>query len=232
MVKISEGIRHGAIWFTEILDALKGSDYFILLYTDEDTDWSWCMFEAGAFLDLKKASLRQKDLVGYDDQASSTNLFFVSPPSTTAPGPFNQFQRTPATVDGIKEMFRQMFVDDTNPYHRYWWSQSSENITAVATKVVELAFGSTKVRKQYPLKHYVRLDIAGTLQATTETLTPSWKSRVGSFGYPADAFSKARIVRHTGVDQILGWNPSNDATWGEIGRDQPWSKKLEEEFFI
>ena len=46
----SEDIEKGRDWRDAVNRALEEAKCFILLYTDPTLDWSWCFYEAGAFV--------------------------------------------------------------------------------------------------------------------------------------------------------------------------------------
>jgi hypothetical protein len=46
----SEDIEKGRDWRDAVNRALSEAKCFILLYTNPTLDWSWCFFEAGAFV--------------------------------------------------------------------------------------------------------------------------------------------------------------------------------------
>lgn len=48
-IYVCEEITKGTLFNTDIWRALKSSRLFILLFTDPKADWSWCLFEAGAY---------------------------------------------------------------------------------------------------------------------------------------------------------------------------------------
>lgn len=58
-VFLSEEIRGGDDWFHEIQRRLVESNLLLLLYTDREHDWDWCMYEAGLFTDLRGQGCRR-----------------------------------------------------------------------------------------------------------------------------------------------------------------------------
>jgi hypothetical protein len=45
----SEKIEKGAPWRQEIVKWLDMSSYLVLVFTDPDEDWGWCLYETGFF---------------------------------------------------------------------------------------------------------------------------------------------------------------------------------------
>jgi hypothetical protein len=52
-VYISEEIHPGDPWEEEIRTKLRASQIFLLLYTNPEYDWGWCLYEAGLFSPLE-----------------------------------------------------------------------------------------------------------------------------------------------------------------------------------
>jgi hypothetical protein len=46
---ISEHIERGAKWRSAIAEQLKLSGFLVLVFTDPEEDWGWCLYETGFF---------------------------------------------------------------------------------------------------------------------------------------------------------------------------------------
>ncbi len=55
---ISEHIERGAKWRSAIAEQLKLSGFLVLVFTDPEEDWGWCLYETGFFDALSQASWR------------------------------------------------------------------------------------------------------------------------------------------------------------------------------
>lgn len=77
-VFLSEDILKGEDWQDKIEDALYNSDWFILLYSGSDEDWSWCHHEAGVFRGMMYPIARR--------------IVVFHPPNVKLPKPLERFQ--------------------------------------------------------------------------------------------------------------------------------------------
>src|SRR5262245_35339224 len=82
-VFVSESLQAGASWRTDILKALRESDYLIFLYTDRFAHWEWCHFEIGLFL--------QGSSQGREEEEK--DIFCIYPKAVgDPPSPLSDFQ--------------------------------------------------------------------------------------------------------------------------------------------
>jgi TIR domain len=87
----AQRIPKGKDWREEIDHGLKTTRCLILLYTDPGLDWSWCLFEAGAFR-----------VVGEPQR----ELFCLYSPDEEPPSPLANLQGIKATDDDLKQWIR------------------------------------------------------------------------------------------------------------------------------
>ncbi|MGO7659731.1 hypothetical protein ACC702_33945 [Rhizobium ruizarguesonis] len=89
----------GADFRDKIEDAIKQSDVFILFYTSETYDWSFCMLECGLF----------KAKVGV---SSPLQLIVLHSPNTNIPASLNNLNAVSATKSDIEVMLKGFYYDD------------------------------------------------------------------------------------------------------------------------
>jgi hypothetical protein len=106
-VFMSENITRGDDWQGKIEDALYESDWFILLYSGVDSDWTWCHHEAGLFRGM---------VYPYSDR-----LVVLYPPNVELPDPLRKYQAVkcqpaqPDTPDELDLFFKEIFGKSPYP---------------------------------------------------------------------------------------------------------------------
>src|SRR4051794_13529105 len=84
---IASKMLPGAAWEGWIRESLAKSHLLILLFTDPDQDWGWCLFEAGLFLGL--------------DVGDHRHVVCIYQPRNEPPRPLKSIQGVPATADDL-----------------------------------------------------------------------------------------------------------------------------------
>jgi hypothetical protein len=97
---LSEKIKHGQNWLEELHGFLKASKYLILIYTDPNEDWSWCMYEAGYF-SASRSLQPSKD----------RQIFCLHHPELDPPSPLAHLQAIKVTSERVRQ-FISGLVDD------------------------------------------------------------------------------------------------------------------------
>lgn len=87
----------GKEWRKLISEAIKKSNWFILLLPDPSEDWDWCLFETGLF-----EAQRQ----------SGDRLICLHHPQTEVPDQINIYQAISAEVPKVKAFLETMFIDE------------------------------------------------------------------------------------------------------------------------
>jgi hypothetical protein len=94
---IAAKLLAGAKWEVWIRDSLAKSHLLILLFTDPDQDWGWCLFEAGLFLGL--------------DVDDHRHVVCIYQPNNEPPRPLKSIQGVPANASDILSLFKSLFRD-------------------------------------------------------------------------------------------------------------------------
>lgn len=135
---ICENIRGGDDWFQWVENTVYQSTVFLLLYTDEEMDLRWCLFEAGLFRGEQK---QQAHLICL----KNTNI-------STPPSPLQRFQAYNADEAGLREFLRELlyrgsFTDGKkiNPE----LLDQDETEFGQAVKDVELLFVERQINRNY-----------------------------------------------------------------------------------
>ena len=92
----SEDIEKGRDWRDAVNRALGEAKCFILLYTDPMLDWSWCFYEAGAFVSRDR---------------KPRPVFCLHPKTVNPPSPLENLQAIEAEQADIERWLRNEFCD-------------------------------------------------------------------------------------------------------------------------
>jgi TIR domain len=96
---ISENIEKGKDWRQEIADALSRANFLVLVFTDPNENWGWCLYESGFFDALSQVSKSSGKLIWCLHHAS------IPPPS-----PLAGLQAITATKhDDVEKWLKQLF---------------------------------------------------------------------------------------------------------------------------
>jgi TIR domain len=129
---LSEEIEKGDEWRAEIESELKGADFFLLVYTDPTHDWSWCLYEAILFDELRRQDPEQR------------KLYCIHSPESPPPDPLQNLQTIAATNNDIS-IWLANFYQATNQ------SGAFRSLEAAAAKLGDLlqASGPKKYNINY-----------------------------------------------------------------------------------
>jgi hypothetical protein len=96
---ISEDITKGKDWRHEIALHLKLSGILVLVFTDPDEDWGWCLYETGFF----------DALMQIHDAAQTRLIYCLHNSSTTPPSPIANLQTIKAEPDDVSKWLSELF---------------------------------------------------------------------------------------------------------------------------
>jgi hypothetical protein len=107
---VSEDIEKGVNWRKTITAQLHHSRFLILLFTDPEEDWSWCLYETGFFDALTQLS----------DNTNTRRIHCLHHPDTGPPKPIADLQTVPATPEEIIKWLTGLFdqTQQTKTSHR------------------------------------------------------------------------------------------------------------------
>lgn len=97
-IRFAAEIPPGTEWRDFIVEHTATANWLILLMTDPDEDWDWCLFECGRF----EASMA----------ASTDRLVCLVPPRYKPPSQLSHFQAVEATPEKVRALLADIFVSD------------------------------------------------------------------------------------------------------------------------
>jgi hypothetical protein len=96
---ISANIEKGIDWREAIANQLTQSSYLVLVFTDPDEDWGWCLFETGFFEALSRIPNAEK----------KRRIYCLHHPTKEPPSPIRGRQTIPATPKDIQGWLGELF---------------------------------------------------------------------------------------------------------------------------
>lgn len=97
---ISLRIEMGIDWRKEIAEKLNQANFLILLFTDPDENWGWCLYETGFFDALTK-------LEGAGQQK---RIFCLHNPDSAPPDPIANLETIAVDGDNVGKWLKQLFA--------------------------------------------------------------------------------------------------------------------------
>ena len=134
----SEDIEKGRDWRDEVNRALGVAKCFMLLYTDPKLDWSWCFYEAGAFV---------------TNGRKPRPVFCLHPKTVDPPSPLANLQTIQAEHKDIEKWIR----NDLRDVLKCRLKQTEDKLKATA-KDIEKLVNNTAPLREVPLKPYVFIE--------------------------------------------------------------------------
>jgi hypothetical protein len=120
---ISENFEKGKAWRQEIANALHQANFLVLVFTDPDEDWGWCLYESGFFDALSQVS-----------RSSGKLIWCLHHASTPPPSPLAGLQGIDASkAEDVEKWLKQLFkhTDQLEGPFR-------DDIPKLATEICEL----------------------------------------------------------------------------------------------
>lgn len=132
-VFMSEQIPKGDDWQEKIEEALYGADWFLLLFSGVDDDWSWCHQESGIFRGMTYPK-RQR-------------LVVLHPSNVELPRPLHRYQAVKCAPprrgqpDDLDQFFRELFGKPAypgfEPINPVFADEDTESRSNAAAKIIE-----------------------------------------------------------------------------------------------
>jgi hypothetical protein len=94
---ISEDIEKGTRWREIIAERLNLANFLVLVFTDPNEDWEWCLYETGFFDALSQVP------------QSNRRTFCLHNASTPPPSPIANLQTVPATKKDVTQWLSELF---------------------------------------------------------------------------------------------------------------------------
>jgi hypothetical protein len=120
---VSEDIEKGTNWRRAIAEHLALSSFLVLVFSDPEEDWGWCLYETGFFDALSQVP----------NANSIRRIYCLHNSSTPPPSPISDLQAVPATPKDIKQWLDEVF-DHTHQTKK----EFREDIPALAEKICAL----------------------------------------------------------------------------------------------
>lgn len=133
-VFLSEHISPSDDWRKVITKNLNRADFFILLFTDPDDDWSWCLFEAGY--------VARNDFSGNDRP-----IYCIHPHDVEPPSPLAHLQTISARPPDVKAWIAKLCSDLRRK------TPSDRSMTAAARKIVNAVNGRSSMHESLVKPH-------------------------------------------------------------------------------
>ena len=120
---VSENIEKGTAWREAIATQLTASSYLVLVFTDPDEDWGWCLWETGFFDALRR----------YHNSGIERRIYCLHHAMREPPSPIKDLQSVPATPEDVEQWLRELFTNTEQKKKAFW-----DEIPALAGKICEL----------------------------------------------------------------------------------------------
>src|ERR1700730_3736197 len=137
----SEDIDKGQDWRDRIDRELERAKCFILLYADPELDWSWCFYEAGAFVNAGR---------------KGRPVFCVHPKTVRPPSPLENLQAIRAEYADIEKWIQNDLCKVLNCRPR----QPGDKVRATAKEIEKLVNATAPVYEQI-FKPYIWIEPKG-----------------------------------------------------------------------
>jgi hypothetical protein len=96
---VSENIEKGTPWRPAIAKNLDASSFLVLVFTDPDEDWGWCLYETGFFDGLRHLS-----------SSKQRRICCLHHDSAAPPSPIADLQTIRANENDVKQWLRELFT--------------------------------------------------------------------------------------------------------------------------
>ena len=94
---VSENIEKGKEWRKSIAKELTRSSFLVLVFTDPNEDWGWCLYETG-FFDALSQNLE-----------STRRIYCLHNALTPPPPPIADLQTVPAKSEDVRQWLTELF---------------------------------------------------------------------------------------------------------------------------
>jgi hypothetical protein len=145
--------RYGEKWREKINEQLDTTDWLIFLFTEQDEDWGFCLFECGYFQARMEKEPENKNLVIFCRQADQ-----ISPA-------LEEFNAMEAGVDSIFKLLKQI-------YHFPPWevspAVSEDDLRKNAAEILDAFSGGARIEANFDVATSVTFEFSLTDQAATD----------------------------------------------------------------
>jgi hypothetical protein len=117
---ISEQIEKGTAWRKAIAELLNRANFLVLVFTDPNEDWGWCLYESGFFDALSQSESRRR-------------IWCLHNASTDPPSPIADLQTIPAKKTDVEQWLKELFRGTEQTKELFW-----KNIPELAEEICKL----------------------------------------------------------------------------------------------
>src|ERR1700730_11018994 len=96
---ISENIERGTNWRQTIAEELTLSSFLVLVFTDPNKDWKWCLYETGFFDALTRIP----------NTLHTRRIYCLHHASNPPPSPIADLQTVPAKIEDVSQWLKELF---------------------------------------------------------------------------------------------------------------------------
>lgn len=104
---ISEQIEKGTPWRKAIAELLNRANFLVLVFTDPNEDWGWCLYELGFFDALSQSESRRR-------------IWCLHNASTDPPSPIADLQSVPAKKTDVEQWLTELFKETGQTKSLFW----------------------------------------------------------------------------------------------------------------
>jgi hypothetical protein len=167
---VSEDIEKGENWRRAITEQLHNARFLVLVFTDPDEDWSWCLYETGFF-----------DALRHADNTQTRRIHCLHHPKTGPPTPIADLQTVPATPEEVAKWLTYLFDETQQNKTSY---RDDHQIPQLANDIC--GFFEGRSRPLYSAKS-VNIEVDRRSLASPDDL-PANSTIRGDYGLMAEVF--------------------------------------------
>src|SRR6267378_3717423 len=120
---MSKNIEKGTNWRQTIAEQLTLSSFLVLVFTDPNEDWAWCLYETGFFDALTRIS----------NTLHTRRIYCLHHSSNPPPSPIADLQTVPATIEDVSQWLKELFNHTLQTKEVF-----RDDIPQVASQICEL----------------------------------------------------------------------------------------------
>ena len=107
---MSKNIEKGTNWRQTIADQLTLSSFLVLVFTDPNEDWAWCLYETGFFDALTRIS----------NIMPTRRIYCLHHASNPPPSSIADLQSIPAKVEDVSQWLKELFKHTVQTKELFW----------------------------------------------------------------------------------------------------------------
>jgi hypothetical protein len=120
---MSKNIEKGTNWRQTIAEQLTLSSFLVLVFTDPNEDWAWCLYETGFFDALTRIP----------NTMHTRRIYCLHHASNPPPSPIADLQTVPAKIEDVSQWLKELFNHTLQTKEVF-----RDDIPQVASQICEL----------------------------------------------------------------------------------------------